>query len=131
MSLGTCTSVEDDFSAHDGGSRNPGNRSTQQPSVSIVDLVEARQFQRMYRAILRGGLIGLIGRGGLHSSIALISIFRKRPSGAHGLAVRDTLRWSAFLAAFGGVFVGADEFLRLFMGVRRKASLSSSASVMT
>eukprot|EP00887_Chlorella_sp_A99_P007657 scaffold20.g7657.t1 len=88
----------------------------------------ARARERLTNAVVRGAIVGGSFRGGLNIvTLALRLLARRRrrgaePGGRHRPAqqlVRDTLRWAAFLGAYGGVAVLVDEAIALLGGKRR------------
>lgn len=89
-----------------------------------------RVLQRMHRASFRGAAIGLSLRGGLHAVTSAVSAMRSRGSrqrpGPPKLV--DTLRWTAFLGAFGAVYVAVDEALRKFVGCAQSASYRAAVA---
>jgi hypothetical protein len=120
------TSNRDPESAHGALIRSPQHAR----SPSEGDL--ARALERLRHAILRGAASGAALRGGLHLLSLLLALGRgsKRrghvaPPDAPGseLTVRqalaDTVRWAAFLASFGGVYVGVEEGLQALFGRQR------------
>jgi hypothetical protein len=81
-----------------------------------------RQFRRLYRATVRGFVIGLLVRGGLHSVTALARVAKRQAPGGIWERSLDTVRWACALGCFGGVYVGVDEALRSLVGCNRQVN---------
>lgn len=84
-----------------------------------------RAWLRFLNAVVRGGVSGALLRGGLHLASLLLGLLtRRRISRATaGLTswekLKDTARYAAFLATFGGSFVAVDEVIAAVFGKRR------------
>ena len=78
-----------------------------------------RAWRRFYRAASRGAVIGLLGRGCMHSAGAVLSTLRRRPVRSVAVVAGDTARWIAFLGAFAGCYVAVDEALRHVAGEKQ------------
>ena len=84
-----------------------------------------RVVQRAYRAGCRGAAIGFALRGGLHAVSMAVQVARgQKLSHRPRDQAWDSLRWAAALAAFGSVYVTADESIRSTVGCHRCASSS-------
>ena len=86
-----------------------------------------REFYRILNAIIRGGGAGFALKGGLHIiSWVFALIIRSRrqqqlqtPFRILVEQIKDTLRYTCFLASLSGLYVGADEGIAHFFGRKR------------
>ncbi|KAL4452113.1 hypothetical protein ABPG75_007775 [Micractinium tetrahymenae] len=101
------------------------------------DYDRERAAQRLQDAVVRGAVVGLSLRGGLHLVGYLLQLLARRwrkrggPSqaGADALALlRDTARWGAFLGSFSGLFVFWDELIAMLGGRKRTRAWRAMAS---
>eukprot|EP00878_Enallax_costatus_P025529 GHUV01027316.1.p1 GENE.GHUV01027316.1~~GHUV01027316.1.p1 ORF type:complete len:501 (+),score=122.52 GHUV01027316.1:63-1565(+) len=86
-----------------------------------------RALDRLLAGIIRGAAIGLTLRGGLHlvgSLLAALSKGKRRSVTAVG-ALEDTLRYTAFLGALAGIYIGVDEGIAATVGKERSAKWRS------
>ena len=87
--------------------------------------MHCRAAGRLLDTVLKSATIGLCLRGGLHAVSVLLSQLSKQKrrakrSGEHLEALAlDTLKFMAFLAAFGGTYVTVDEGLCYCLGRER------------
>jgi hypothetical protein len=98
------------------GAKDRGNEK--KLDVENVD-DRLRQFQRLYRATLRGAAIGLLLRGGLHGVGVLARVAKGQSTGGLHARFLDTMRWACTLGCFSAVYVGADEAIRSLVGCSR------------
>lgn len=80
-----------------------------------------RAWERLWAGAVRGAVIGLTLRGGLHVVGTLLAAASGRRKRAVGLAtaVEDTLRYAGFLASLAGVYIGCDEGIATLVGKDR------------
>eukprot|EP00882_Tetradesmus_deserticola_P024366 GHRQ01026627.1.p1 GENE.GHRQ01026627.1~~GHRQ01026627.1.p1 ORF type:complete len:260 (+),score=103.65 GHRQ01026627.1:38-817(+) len=86
-----------------------------------------RALDRALQGIVRGACIGLTLRGGLHLVGSLLAALPKRKtrSVTAAGAVGDTVRYTAFLAALAGIYIGVDEGIAAAVGKDRSAKWRS------
>ena len=99
--------------------------------LRLRDYDVERAGDRVTNAVTRGAVTGLALRGGLNAVSYLLRLVRGRKSdGRSSLQelVTDSLRWAAFLGAFSGTFVVADEFIGLLGGRKRTQAWRAMAA---
>ncbi|KAF6263624.1 hypothetical protein COO60DRAFT_378802 [Scenedesmus sp. NREL 46B-D3] len=107
-----------------------GNADAKTLAGAISSLSPAelqRALDRVLQGMIRGACIGLTLRGGLHlvgSLLAAVSKRKKRSVTAAG-ALGDTVRYTAFLAALAGIYIGVDEGIAATVGKDRSAKWRS------
>jgi hypothetical protein len=126
----------------DAGLPGPGPSSTFSETLAALRTAVQchdtdRAKRRLSDAIVRGAAAGLAVRGGLHlvSYVAGILLKSKRRKGSTSDGrpslidlLKDTARWGAFLSAFSGVYVSADEAIACLGGVKRTAAWRALAA---
>jgi hypothetical protein len=84
-------------------------------------------MERLRNGVVRGAVIGFTLRGGLHLLGAILAPLsagrRKRRSVSLSEALHDTLRYTAFLAALAGIYIGVDEGIAAAWGKKRYMQL--------
>ena len=91
-----------------------------------------RATERLRNGVVRGAVIGFTLRGGLHLLGAFLAPLsagrRKKRSVTISEALHDTLRYTAFLAALAGIYIGVDEGIAAAWGKKRYTSVQQHAS---
>lgn len=100
---------------------NPNRHGFQQQTPTPTANELQRAIERLLAGVVRGAAIGLTLRGGLHLVGSLLAALSKskRRSVAAADAVEDTLRYTAFLGALAGVYIGVDEGIAALVGKER------------
>ena len=82
-----------------------------------------RAVIRWLNAALRGALVGLCLRGGLHAVSLAFALVRRSQRQRRQQTIREkveeTGRYSAFLGALAGIFVAVDEGIAALWGKKR------------
>lgn len=98
------------------------------PGWVRTGLSEPDQYRALYRwlnAVLRGATVGFCLRGGLHLVSLAFSLARRSERQRREQSLREkvveTGRYTAFLGALAGVFVGVDEGIAAAWGKARWA----------
>ena len=94
----------------------------------------AAQRQNCCALQTRGAATGFCLRGGLHLTSLLFSLLnaarRRRKARLQSLRemLKESLRYTAFLGSFAGVYVAVDEGIAALFGKRRCASVACGAA---
>jgi len=88
-----------------------------------------RALQRVQSGAVRGALIGFTLRGGLHLAGTLLGALgtskggkrQKRAVGGNA-AMKDTLRYTAFLGALAATYISVDEGIARAFGKQRSSN---------
>lgn len=113
----------------DGVANGEPHEQAKEKRVDVRHDDRLRQFQRLYRATVRGFAIGLLLRGGLHGVTALARVAKRQSAGSLQERLVDSVRWACTLGCFGTVYVGADEAIRSLVGCHRCATPASFGTV--
>eukprot|EP00884_Botryococcus_braunii_P003174 jgi/Botrbrau1/12858/Bobra.0188s0001.1 len=117
--------------------RIPRSRSAQFIQDNLEEFDFQRAAGRLYDAVFRGACAGFCLRGGLNLLGLLLALLvkkrrQKRARARNVLAMaRDTLRYTAFLGSFAGVYVCVDEGIAAVLGKKRTASWRAFAAGLT
>eukprot|EP00873_Tetraselmis_striata_P041904 jgi/Tetstr1/462168/TSEL_007233.t1 len=149
---GCCASRGEDLATTSAGDVEPGLSTLRTPALrrlassssSIGDEDEGgastsasdgqRALERLWDTCLKSAAIGFCLRGGLSGVSLLLSQLSRRKrrakrSRTHLLSLGlDTLKYTAFLAAFGGTYVSVDEGLSYFLGKERSKNWRAAAA---